>query len=122
MARYVENNLLKNEKVVFETTYHWVHFISWISLFTLGIWPYIQMKTDEFVVTSRRIVIKKGVFAYETLEMNLNRVETVHVEQGILGRILGYGRITVIGTGGTRETFDLINRPVEFRRNFQEII
>lgn len=122
MGKYVNNNLLNNETVIFETTYHWVHFVSWISLFTLGIWPYIQMKTDEFVITSRRIVIKKGVFAYETLEMNLNRVETVHVVQGIWGRILGYGSITIIGTGGTRETFDLIKQPLAFRRNFQEVI
>jgi hypothetical protein len=91
MGKYVNKHLLPGEQVVHETTYHWTHFISWVSFFTLGLYPYIQIHTDEFVVTTRRIIIKKGFIAYYTLEMNLSRVETVNVEQGILGRILCYG-------------------------------
>jgi uncharacterized membrane protein YdbT with pleckstrin-like domain len=53
--------------------------------------------------------------------MNLNKIETVNVDQCILGRILDYGSITVIGTGGTREVFTDIARPMKFRRAFQEI-
>lgn len=83
MGKYVNRNLLAGEQVVYETTYHWIHYFSWISIFTLGLYPYIQIKTDEFVVTSKRIIIKKGIIAYDTLEMNLSRVESVHVEQGI---------------------------------------
>jgi uncharacterized membrane protein YdbT with pleckstrin-like domain len=120
MGTYMNNNLLRNEQVVFETNYHWVHWISWASLFTLGIYPAIQNYTDEFVVTNRRIVIKKGWISYFTLEMNLARIETVNVRQSILGRILGYGSITIIGTGGTRESFRNINRPLQFRRSFME--
>ena len=38
----------------------------------------------------------------------------------IMGRILGYGTITIIGTGGTRESLRSISKPMEFRRVFQE--
>lgn len=122
MGRYVNNNLFRNELVVFETSYHWVHFISWVSLFTLGIYPIIQHYTDEFVVTNSRIIIKKGIISYYTLEMGLDRVETVNVRQSILGRILGFGSITVIGTGGTRKTFNEIKDPCGFRSSFLELI
>lgn len=122
MGRYVNNNLFRNEQVIFETNYHWVHYFSWVGLFTLGIYPAIQNYTDEFVVTDRRIIIKKGLISYFTLEMNLGRVETVNVRQSILGRILGYGCITIIGTGGTRESFHDISNPLEFRRSFMEAI
>lgn len=122
MGTYVNNNLFRNEQVIFETNYHWVHYFSWVSLFTLGIYPTIQQYTDEFVVTDRRIIIKKGLISYFTLEMNLGRVETVNVRQSILGRILGYGCITIIGTGGTRESFHDISNPLEFRRSFMEAI
>lgn len=122
MGRYVNNNLLRNEQVIFESNYHWIHYFSMISLFTLGIWPTIQNYTDEFVVTDRRIIIKKGLISYFTLEMNLGRIETVNVRQSILGRILGYGCITIIGTGGTRESFHDISNPLEFRRSFMEAI
>jgi uncharacterized membrane protein YdbT with pleckstrin-like domain len=122
MGKYVNKHLLPGEQVVHETTYHWTHYFSWASLFTLGLYPYIQIKTDEFVVTTRRIIIKKGIIAYYTLEMNLSRVETVNVEQGILGRILCYGCITIIGTGGTRERFKEIKNPVQFRQSFMQNI
>jgi len=122
MGTYVNNNLFRNEQVIFETNYHWVHWFSWVSLFTLGIYPAIQNYTDEFVVTNRRIIIKKGLISYYTLEMNLGRIETVNVQQSVLGRIFGYGRITIIGTGGTRESFRNISRPLQFRRSFMEAI
>ncbi|MCW3108627.1 MAG: hypothetical protein JWQ09_3133 [Segetibacter sp.] len=122
MGSYVNNNLFRNEQVIFETNYHWIHYFSWISLFTIGIYPAIQAYSDEFVVTDRRIIIKKGIVSYYTLEMNLSRVETVNVQQSILGRILGYGRITIIGTGGTRESFFDIQNPLDFRRSFMETI
>ena len=122
MGNYVNNNLFRDENVVFETNYHWIHYFSWTSLFTLGIYPTIQNYTDEFVVTNRRIIIKKGLISYFTLEMNLGRVETVNVRQNIFGRLFGYGSITIIGTGGTRESFDDIRNPLEFRRSFMESI
>lgn len=122
MGRYVNNNLLRNEQVIFETNYHWVHYFSWVGLLTLGIYPTIQLFTDEFVVTNRRIIIKKGLISYYTLEMNLGRVETVNIRQSLLGRILGYGCITIIGTGGTKESFHTISNPLAFRRSFMEAI
>ena len=102
MGRYVNNNLYRDEQVIFETNYHWIHYFSWVSLFTLGIYPLIQSSTDEFVVTSRRIIIKRGLISHYTLEMNVSRIETVNVRQSIIGRIFNYGCITIIGTGGTR--------------------
>ena len=122
MGKYVNKHLLPGEEVVHETTYHWTHYLSLVSLFTLGLYPYIQAKTDEFVVTSKRIIIKKGLIAYYTLEMNLSRVETVNVEQSLVGRLLGYGCITIIGTGGTRERFMGIQNPIKFRQSFMQII
>lgn len=53
--------------------------------------------------------------------MNIAKVESVNVDQGILGRILGYGVVTVIGTGGTRETFQSIADPLAFRKAFQQL-
>jgi uncharacterized membrane protein YdbT with pleckstrin-like domain len=52
--------------------------------------------------------------------MNLSKIESVNVDQGILGRILGYGTIRIIGTGGTKEAFPKILNPLEFRKKFQE--
>ena len=122
MGKYVNKHLLSGEAVVYETTYHWITYLSWASLFTLGLHPYIQSKTDEFVITSKRVIIKKGLLVFYTFEMNLNRIETVHIKQGLIGRMLGYGSITIIGTGGTSERFTEIKNPIQFRQNFMQIL
>ena len=82
----------------------------------------IDRATSEFVITNKRVVVKIGLVWRRTLEMNLSRVETVNVDQSILGRLLDYGTITIIGTGGTRESFRRISKPLEFRRVFQEAV
>ncbi len=121
MGSYVNKNLISNEKVEYETTLHWKIFVTLSGLFTLFIYPYIKLRTNEFVITNKRIVIKKGWFSRSTFEINLNKIETVNVDQSIWGRIFGFGTITIVGTGGTHEIFDSIRKPLEFRRKFQEI-
>lgn len=121
MGSYVDNNLIKDEVVIYETKYHWKIFFTLQGLFTLFIVPALKRWSDEFVVTNKRIICKTGIFSRRTLEMNLNKIETVNVDQSIFGRIFGYGTIAIIGTGGTRESFPDIGSAVEFRKRFQEV-
>ncbi len=121
MGSYVDNNLIKDEVVVYETKYHWKIFFTLSGLFTLFVAPALSRWSDEFVVTNKRIIVKTGIFSRRTLEMNLNKIESVNVDQNIFGRMFGYGTITIIGTGGTREAFPNIGDAVEFRKRFQEV-
>jgi uncharacterized membrane protein YdbT with pleckstrin-like domain len=121
MGKYVKNHLIKDESVVFETKYHWVIFFTLKSLFTLAIAPWLQRALSEFVITNRRIIIKTGFIARSTFEMNLSKIESVNVDQSVGGRIFNYGSLTIIGTGGTRETFHNISKPLNFRKAFQEL-
>jgi uncharacterized membrane protein YdbT with pleckstrin-like domain len=79
----------------------------------------IAYVTSEFAVTDKRVIIKVGVLRQRTVEMQLSKVETVAVNQGLLGRLFGYGEIVVTGTGGTKETFKGISAPLELRRAVQ---
>lgn len=121
MGSYVNKHLINNENVVFETKLHWVIFFSLRSIFTLTIYAWLERWLSEYVITNRRIIIKTGFIARNTFEMNLSKIESVNVEQSIMGRILNYGSITIIGSGGTRETFHNIAHPLEFRKSFQEL-
>ena len=121
MGQYVQSNLTSGENVVYEAKLHWIIFVSLRAIFTLWIAPLIDRYSSEFAITSKRIIIKVGLISRRTIEMNLAKVESVNVDQSILGRILGYGTITVIGTGGTREPFYQISRPLDFRKAFQQV-
>src|SRR6185503_12588719 len=80
----------------------------------------VRIATSEFAVTSMRIVMKVGLLAIHTDEILLQRVETIGVDQSLWGRILGYGTVTVTGTGGAREPFAYVRDPIAFRRAVQE--
>jgi uncharacterized membrane protein YdbT with pleckstrin-like domain len=121
MGNYIQENLIKDEQIEFETTYHWIIFCNLRAIFTLFIAPMLDRYSDEFAITNKRIIVKTGLISRKTLEMNLNKIESVNVDQSILGRMLGYGTIRIIGTGGTREEFPNISNPIEFRKKFQEL-
>ena len=65
------------------------------------------------------VLIKTGLGSRRTLDLMLSRVESIGVEESFWGRMLGYGSVTVRGTGGTPESFVMISHPQEFRRSVQ---
>jgi uncharacterized membrane protein YdbT with pleckstrin-like domain len=77
----------------------------------------IQRATTELAVTDRRVIFKTGIFRRHTVEMNLSKVETVGVNQSILGRLLNYGTVIVRGTGGSFEPIPFIGEPLTFRNH-----
>ena len=82
--------------------------ISWLPAF-------VRRWTTELAVTNRRIVFKSGLFRRHTMEMNMSKVESVDVDQSVMGRILDYGTVTIRGTGGGIEPMRNIANPIAFR-------
>ena len=73
--------------------------------------------TTETDVTNLRIVHKTGFIKRRTFEMALDKVESVDVNQSILGRILNYGDVTILGVGEGKETISTIASPLDFRNH-----
>ena len=73
--------------------------------------------TIEIDVTNRRVVYKEGFVKRHTIEMNMDKVESVDVDQTIFGRLLNYGDVTVHGTGEGWETLHNIGAPLELRNH-----
>jgi uncharacterized membrane protein YdbT with pleckstrin-like domain len=82
----------------------------------------IRRRGAEFAVTNKRVIFKTGVMRRSSEELFLNKVESITVNEGMLGRALNYGTINVRGTGGTLEPFHKIAHAQEFRRHVQEQI
>jgi len=102
----------------------WVSFAAIcgvVAAFALGA-GMMRRSSTEMAVTNRRVLMKSGVMSRKTVELMLSKVESIGVNQGVMGRLTGYGSIVVRGTGGTYELFDRISRPLEFRRKVQEQI
>jgi uncharacterized membrane protein YdbT with pleckstrin-like domain len=71
--------------------------------------------TTETDVTNFRVVHKTGFIKRQTFEMSVDKVESVDVDQSILGRIFNYGDVTVLGVGEGGKTLDMIASPLSFR-------
>jgi uncharacterized membrane protein YdbT with pleckstrin-like domain len=148
---YLENNLMAGERIVYKARLHRVIFLwsiiwslltlIWLVIAILFFWKYaafgsiflllaiitgiksfIRYNTCEFGITNKRVLVKIGFIRRNSIEVLLNKVEGIQVNQDILGRILGYGSITVTGTGGTKDPFHTIVAPFEFRKKAQEQI
>ncbi|WP_167760149.1 PH domain-containing protein [Paraburkholderia pallida] len=75
----------------------------------------IAYRTTELTITNKRVVAKFGVIRRSTVELQLSRVESVQVEQGILGRMLHYGSLVVAGAGLPSAPIPAISEPMAFR-------
>jgi len=76
----------------------------------------------EYVITNRRIMVRRGLIARNTRELLLQKVEGVDLVRTILGRMLGYGTIVVTGVGGSKDFFSNVPTPLQFRKLAQEQI
>lgn len=88
-----------------------------IAAFIAGV---VRRNATEMVVTTRRVVVKQGLVNRKTIELLLNKIETIEVSEPMAGRMLGYGSITMVGTGGTSEPFHKIAHPLQFRSEVQQ--
>lgn len=79
----------------------------------------VRRASTEIVVTTRRVLIKTGILERRTVELLLSKIESVDVTETVSGRMLGFGRVVLRGTGGTPETFERVANPLEFRRQVQ---
>lgn len=100
-------------------------FLSGLNLMITVPWLIIAIVdyiSSEFGITNKRLVMKTGVIKRQTHETQVNKIERINIEQGIIGRLLGYGTIMVSGTGGGITPFKNVADPLTFRKRIQEQI
>jgi membrane protein YdbS with pleckstrin-like domain len=148
---YLDDHLLDGERIVYRARLHWTIFLTSIVVVLLGVglWivlqyieptysyaglglagiglllaigPAIRYVTSEFAVTDKRVLGKVGFIERESDETLLSKIEAIAVDQGVIGRMFGFGAVTITGTGGTREVFAGISDPLQFRRQIQSQI
>lgn len=76
---------------------------------------FVYLHTIEIAITNRRVVFKKGVFSRDVREVSLTSLDETELEQGLLGRMTGYGRLTVWGSGKGELVTPIIQFPTSFR-------
>lgn len=130
MASYIEGALIKDEKVIYKGNVSLWSLAPLIVLGLLTIWigiglifwlvAFIRYKTTELAFTNKRVIAKFGFISRQTVELNISKVESIQVNQGILGRIFNFGTLVISGSGNPQAPIPGISEPMAFRRAFME--
>ena len=99
----------------------WPLAVSFLSVATWFLFAFVRRFNSEFAVTNRRVVIHVGVVAAESFDIFLARVSGVEVQQSSLGRLLGYGSLQLVGTGGSVEHFRNVENPWRLRLEIESM-
>ena len=72
-------------------------------------------------MTNKRVIAKVGFIWRKTVEMNIPKIESLQVKQGILGRLFNYGSVIVSGAGNPQAPIPGISNPVLFKNRYFEV-
>ncbi len=140
---YLRKHLMANEQLIAESQLHWIVFfkpafysillmvytyyrplqfpaiIDQVGMAFVGItWllAIVNYLTTEFAISKARILMKYGFIQIRASDMLTSRIESVQLQQSMLGSLLGYGAVIVSGTGGDKMVFVQMNDPNNFRQ------
>jgi uncharacterized membrane protein YdbT with pleckstrin-like domain len=104
----------------------WLSEYGILILVLVGIWRYLSGALPwvytEIAATNRRVVYRHGFFTRQVEEVAINRIEGVNMSQSLLGRIFGFGSVTIAGVGVEEVRLPPIAQPMHFRKAIQEAI
>lgn len=144
---YIEKNLAPRERLIYLTQLHWIIFF-FPAVITVAILVFIYYKPEmrlanlvgvvlivylylatairyiscEYGISTERVLMKEGFIRVRTFDTVLSRVESVELQQSLLGRIIGYGDVIVCGTGGDKTVFATISDPAAFRTKLMSVM
>ena len=127
---YIQSQLIRDEKVVYEgkTSLLANWFLIVLGIVTLPIFigvlflliVAVRYFTTELAFTNKRVIAKFGLISRRTTELKLDKIESVQVQQGIFGRIMNYGTLVIGGAGNPQAPIPGISNPMTFKRALQE--
>jgi uncharacterized membrane protein YdbT with pleckstrin-like domain len=124
---YIEESLSAGEQVSTLFKLHWVTripMVLWLLLvitFPFAIYEYLRIRHTEQGVTNKRVIFKTGIISRKSEEMKLSSIETVEIDQGIFGRIFGFGNVKVSGRGTSDVLFRTVADPMAVKRAIESI-
>jgi uncharacterized membrane protein YdbT with pleckstrin-like domain len=129
---YINDSLSNGETVYQIFTHHWVVRLLVILNFaiafaTLGLWLipaityWLKWRCVEQGVTNKRVIHKHGIISRKTDELKLSAVESIYITQGIIGRILGFGTVTVTGRGQGDVKLSWMDNPMGVKRELENV-
>lgn len=137
---YVESTLGKNEQIIYSAKISvwsmWFRLIFVLSCvigllngaflgLILGSIVLITMVLDykrtELTLTNKRVVAKFGIISTKVIEIDLNKLESIQIDQSVMGKICDYGSLILSGAGNPKAPIPGISAPMSFRQAYASL-
>lgn len=90
--------------------------ISWVFM------TWVNYYFSSLTIQKKRVIIRTGVIVRQTVDVSLSKIETMDIRQSILGSIFQYGTLIIVGTGGSRQLINFLQRPLTCRRYIEQFM
>lgn len=90
--------------------------------FIWGLTTWLNYHFSSLSIEKRRVIFRTGIIVRNTTDIPATKIETIDVRQSILGSIMGYGLLTITGTGGTQHWINFVEKPLTCRRYIEQIM
>ena len=100
--------------------------ISQPSMYLIGVgllWiimMYISYAFSLLMIKKKQVILRKGILVRKTIDIPMNKIESIDISQSILGSLFQYGTLVITGTGGTQQVISYINKPLTCRRMIEQ--
>jgi uncharacterized membrane protein YdbT with pleckstrin-like domain len=91
------------------------------ALLVAGI-AFANWQSRKVILTDKRLRVMSGVFEEKATSISLSTIESGGIQQGILGRIFGFGTVVLRDRDGTVHHLKETAEPTEFLRRLQELL
>jgi uncharacterized membrane protein YdbT with pleckstrin-like domain len=129
---YIEESLSTGEKIEGLFKFHWFAWVPmylWLILglvtfgltWLIALYEYLRLRFTEQGLTNKRVVLKRGIISRKTEEMKVTSIETVEIDQGVWGRLFGFGTIKVTGRGISDVVFKGLDDPIGAKRRIESV-
>lgn len=129
---YIDESLSDGERVESLFRLHWFSWmplVGWLllGLVTFGLtwlvalYEFLRLRFMEQGVTNKRVILKRGIISRKTDEMKIASIETVEIDQGVFGRIFGFGTVRVTGRGISDVVFKGMDDPMSVKRRIESV-
>src|SRR3972149_4920348 len=90
----------------------------------IAFYRYLVWSATQYVITSRRVILIRGIYAKEAFDSSLDFINDLHLRQSFWGRLLGFGHIDVLtaseDTNEGQENYQYVANPAAFLRALEE--
>jgi len=137
-------NSLPKEIIRYQTGLHWIIFFWPVVLLVIGVCAYsyqyylgavgllfigcsvllgimnlLSYLSSHITITDNHVIVQTGILIRQTQDIPRNKIESLDIQQSILGSLLDYGNVVITGTGGSKTRLNRIAHPLTCRRHLE---